>query len=71
MARTYCVEWSIDIDADSPEEAARLARDKQQWPREGYWCGVFQVTPHDSAETETIDLDEIDEQNATAATHGA
>ena len=66
--KTYRVEWVADVDAETPEEAARKARDMQQWPREDYWCGVFQVTEHDSSKTETIDLDELDEE---AATHAA
>lgn len=59
---TYRVRWEIDVEAETPEEAARDARDYQQWPRPNYWCGVFQVTPHGSVETETIDLDELVEQ---------
>jgi hypothetical protein len=29
---SYLVEWSIDIDADSPQEAARLALETQRDP---------------------------------------
>lgn len=29
---SYCVTWEIDIDADTPEEAAKLAQEIQQDP---------------------------------------
>ena len=57
---TFHVTWEIDIDAATPEEAARKARANQQYPRPGYWCGVFGVTD-DSGETTSVDLDEIDQ----------
>lgn len=61
--RTYRVTWAIDIEAETPEEAARLARDKQQWPRPGYWCGVFDVSwslgRNRGLDSKHIDLDEV------------
>lgn len=58
----YRVEWTIDVDAENPEAAARKARRYQQWPRPGYWCGVFSVIEHDSGgESVQVDLDELDQ----------
>ncbi len=39
--RTYKVMWEIDISADSPEEAARRAREIQLDPES--WATVFVV----------------------------
>lgn len=60
---TFRVEWAIDVEAETPEEAARKAREYQQWPRPGYWCGVFEVREHDnlSADAVHVDLDELDQ----------
>jgi hypothetical protein len=39
--RTYKVMWEIDISADSPEEAAKRAREIQLDPES--WATVFDV----------------------------
>ena len=59
---TFRVEWVTDVEAETPEEAARKARE-YQWPRPGYWCGVFEVCEHDnlSADAVHVDLDELDQ----------
>lgn len=57
--RTYRVKWEIDIDADSPREAAERALEIQQNPEST--AVVFDV--YDGLTTVTIDLlpDEDDE----------
>ncbi len=53
---TYHVTWEIDVDADSPLEAARQARELQ---RPGSSANVFDVLEHDSeGDIERFDLDE-------------
>ena len=49
----YTVEWSIDINADSALEAARIARDIQRDPNS--WANYFEV--HHNGTTVDIDLD--------------
>ena len=41
--KDYRVTWEIDVLADSPQEAARIAQHKQQTTRPEYWCGLFEV----------------------------
>lgn len=53
----YRVVWEMDIEADTPREAAEIAREKQQQNREGYWVGVFDVTDP-QGNTVRVDLDE-------------
>jgi hypothetical protein len=58
---TYRVEWSIDVEADSPVEAAKQAQRMQQRERPDYWVGVFSVIEHDSdGVAVSVDLDEIE-----------
>lgn len=52
--KSYLVEWRIDIEADSPQEAAELAR---KYQRPGTSAVVFHVTDGDGTET-VIDLEE-------------
>lgn len=56
---TYLVTWRIDIEADSPEEAAAQALATQRDPEST--ATVFDVTPTVGATkvgaTQTIDLD--------------
>lgn len=60
----YQVIWTIDVEADSPREAALEAQRMQQMNRPNYWCGVFevkwQVSNTDIRHTEFVDLDEDD-----------
>ncbi|OES24502.1 hypothetical protein [Alteromonas macleodii] len=51
------VEWRINIDADTPEDAARQARAHQI--RSGTTAVVFHVTTEDGT-THTVDLLEAD-----------
>ena len=46
---TYRVVWEIDIDADTPEEAARIALDIQRDPES--LATVFRVHPYTRAGT--------------------
>lgn len=55
----YRVEWAIDIGADTPEEAARLALAIQRNP--GSTATVFTVTDEEG-EMEDIDILAIDEE---------
>ena len=50
----YRVVWEIDIEANSPEQAARLAEDEMKTPG----CRYFRVQEHDMPEDELINLDE-------------
>lgn len=50
----YLVSWSIDIDADSPEEAAQKAQDIQKDPES--IATYFDVLDVHSGETKQIDL---------------
>ena len=53
----YRVEWATHIEANNPREAAVKAREAQQYPRPGYWVGVFDVTDT-NGDTVRVDLDE-------------
>lgn len=50
----YLVEWAIDIEADSPREAAKAARQYQIKP--STTAIVFTVSEHDGGIPVTIDL---------------
>lgn len=51
----YRVTWTIDVDGETPEDAAREARKIQLDPQST--ATVYQVTPHQlGARTEVIDL---------------
>lgn len=52
----YHVKWEIEVEADSPLEAARKAREIQLNPEST--ATVFDVVPHHPLTR--IDLDEID-----------
>lgn len=54
----YTVTWDIDIEADTPEDAARQAREIQL--RADSIATVFQVYDNDAHRTIAIDLTEID-----------
>lgn len=58
--KLYTVVWSVDVDAASPEEAAKQARTLMQPPT---WATVFQVTDVDQDKMEVIDLGFIEEVN--------
>lgn len=58
----YLVEWSIDIEADSAEEAARQALEIQRNPAS--MATVFRV--YDDFLEETVDLYAIDEEKMNA-----
>ena len=60
----FYVEWSIDIEADTAEEAARKALAIQRKPDST--ATVFKVT-QDGRDQETIDLTEIDDAREAAA----
>jgi hypothetical protein len=53
----YRVRWEIDIDAETPEEAAREARKCIQDP--GSIATIFSVVDKDGRET-TVDLEHYD-----------
>lgn len=55
MAREYKVQWVIELDADSPEHAVRLA---EEWMRDdgGF---VYQVTNTKTGESVEIDTAEV------------
>ena len=69
MSQTYHVEWSIEIDAETPEEAARKALEIQ---RDSASCAtVFDVYEMDGdGEATRIDLDDLDVEPGTALTEG-
>ncbi len=56
--KTYRVEWSIEIDADTPREAAEMALDIQRDPFST--ATVFEVKEFDTDEdAQTVDLEEV------------
>lgn len=63
MTRTYRVEWSMEIDADSAEQAARRALEIHRDPAS--IATVFDVYD-EGGDKERIDLLELDEQAETA-----
>jgi hypothetical protein len=56
----YLVNWSIDIEADSPEQAAQKALAIQRNNDPANLATVFKVSPVGSDETIEIDLSEVD-----------
>jgi hypothetical protein len=59
---SYLVEWSIDIDAESPEEAARLALATQRDPDST--AVMFYVRSDDRPSGVMVDLlDELEGTN--------
>lgn len=54
--REYLVEWRIEIDAESEEDAARRALEIQRTP--GSTATVFHVTNEEGDEPVVIDLDQ-------------
>lgn len=56
--QTYLVEWSIDLDAESPVDAARQARGIQQDP--GSVATVFHIYGDDGSD-DIIDIEDPDE----------
>jgi hypothetical protein len=58
---SYFVEWSIDIDADSPREAAEKALEIQRDPSSS--ATVFSVIKYDSDGSKSlIDLDDDEDE---------
>jgi hypothetical protein len=51
----YQVTWAIDVEANSPQEAATKARTIQQDPTS--IAHVFEVADHGDGRTYTVDLD--------------
>ena len=56
MPRSYTVTWEIDIEAGTPAEAARIAKQVQADP--GSSANVFDVRLLGTDESEMIDLDD-------------
>ena len=61
MDKEYYIEWRIEISAQSPEEAARKARQIQLNPQS--IATVFHVYPSDDGEAIEIDLTALDGQD--------
>ena len=58
---SYRVRWEIDLDADSPEDAARQALAIQRGGvDDDCAANVFDVCVSGTAEFQTIDLQEVD-----------
>lgn len=57
---SYRVEWVIDIDADTPEDAARQALAIQRDPES--IATVFEVMLEDGEEPVRIDITELDDE---------
>lgn len=51
----YFLTWTIDIEASSPEQAARKALDIQRDPNSS--ATVFDVVEHNTKKVITIDLE--------------
>ena len=56
---SYSVTWEIEIEADSPREAAETARALQRDP--DAWCGVFKVWDEHGID-HAVDLDDNEEE---------
>jgi len=56
----YRVEWVIEVDADTPEDAARRALEMMQDPQST--ANVFNVMDKDGIQVE-IDLEHLNENN--------
>ncbi len=54
---TYLIKWEVDIEADSPQEAAKIAREMQLDPDSE--AVVFDVTHPTTKEVTTVDLMEL------------
>lgn len=54
MSKRYLVTWEIDMDADSPEEAARDALRIQR--KADSIATVFDVTDTETGDNVTVDL---------------
>ncbi len=52
------VQWAIDLDANSPEEADKKAREIQLDPEST--ATVFKVTDEKTGEVKEVDLDDLD-----------
>jgi hypothetical protein len=57
VIQEYLAIWKMDISADSPEQAARLARAYQRDPKA--IVGVFEVYDQEGG-AHRVDLDEVD-----------
>lgn len=53
MTREYTVTWTIQVDADSPEQAARIAGDIQRDPEST--ATIFHVTDETGANCIVVD----------------
>lgn len=63
--KTYRVEWSIDVDADTPELAAKRAWAMMRG--EHSTANVFEVLECDgTGEAVMVDLQELNEKEPTA-----
>lgn len=58
MAKLYKIVWEIDVEADTPLEAAKTA---QEYMRDDKCDWFFYVQKHDSDEILGVDLQEEDE----------
>jgi hypothetical protein len=54
---SYRVSWAVDVDADTPEEAARLTLAMQRDP--AGIATVFDVQPEQGGPAARIDLDAL------------
>ncbi len=52
-SKSYLVSWDIDIDADSPEEAAQMAREIQLDPES--FATIFMVKDKSTGKAITVD----------------
>lgn len=66
MSKTYRVEWSMEIDADSPEEAARKALAIHRDPESV--ASVFDVYD-EAGEVARVDILELDEAASCSDAH--
>ena len=54
--KSYAVTWEISLDAESPEHAAKLARDIQLDPDSG--ASFFEVREEGTDMTKFVDVEE-------------
>lgn len=64
--KEYFVTWEIDIEADTPREAAEKALAIQRDPTS--WAPVFKVFHEDDPDMHTIDLAQAEDNEEEEAT---
>jgi hypothetical protein len=68
MQRHFRITWEIDLDADGPASAAKLALDIQRDAKS--MATVFEVYDEEAGRTWKIDIDPADHRHVSAVSAG-